>query len=105
MMTKGMPTTKYTMLKQMIGLRLKEEMKNDEALITVIEQYEAPVCARCSGFHERWIDMQLQVNTDGQACWRCDSCQRILTWPEYIGTAPIPQGPSFRSMARSAAPG
>eukprot|EP00972_Heterocapsa_arctica_P066686 9840653-Heterocapsa_arctica.AAC.1 len=64
-MTKGMPTARYTMLKQMIGLRLKEEMKSDEALITVIEQYEAPVCARCSALEQRWVDMQLQVNIDG----------------------------------------
>eukprot|EP00972_Heterocapsa_arctica_P067131 9907725-Heterocapsa_arctica.AAC.1 len=45
--------------------------------------------------------MQLQVNDDGMVYWKCDSCQRILTWAEYNGTAPRPRDPSFRSTARS----
>jgi DNA-directed RNA polymerase subunit M/transcription elongation factor TFIIS len=106
MLTKGMPTKRYAMLKQMIGLRQMDDMEIEkplsEPMINVIEEYEAPLCARCSRIHEYWIFMQLQVNDEsGMAYWECGSCSRILTWSEYNGTAPLPHDDSFRSTARS----
>eukprot|EP00972_Heterocapsa_arctica_P039901 5877478-Heterocapsa_arctica.AAC.1 len=47
--------------------------------------------------------MELQVNVSGSAYWRCDTCQRILTWAEYDGTAVKPLIAGFTPSTASAA--